>query len=61
MRWLIASCLALAACDGGPEVPTATENQDLDEAGRMLDEAPDNLSAIDANAVRPVAGTEPEM
>ena len=50
MRWIVACFLALAACDRGPEVPTSAENRDLDDAGRMLDEAPNSLPPLESNA-----------
>ena len=59
MRALALLLLVLTACDRGPEVPTATENRDLDEASRMLNEADRNLSAVDGNGVRPAAGSGP--
>ena len=37
----------IAACDRGPAVPSAAENQALDEAANQLDEAPRRLDAID--------------
>ena len=51
MRPIAALFLMLAACDRGPEVPTAGENRDLDEAARMLDNSNDNLSTIDEGAL----------
>ena len=53
MRTILPLFLILAACDRGPEVPTATENAELDSAAEMLDEADNNLAAIDANALLP--------
>ena len=55
MRWIVACFLALAACDRGPEVPSSAENRDLDDAGRMLDEAPNSLAPVESNA-----GSEPQ-
>jgi hypothetical protein len=48
MKLSAALCLALtlAAC-GHREVPTSEENRQLDEADRLLNEAPANLDAID--------------
>ncbi|HET7708826.1 MAG TPA: hypothetical protein VFK50_04730 [Sphingomicrobium sp.] len=60
MRFLFVFCLVLAACDRRPEVPTATENRDLDEAGRMLDAAGGNLPAADDNGVRPAGDRDPK-
>ena len=37
----------LTACDRNPAAPTAEENRQLDEAERMLNEAPANLEAVD--------------
>ena len=51
MRPIAALCLMLASCDRGPEVPTAADNRDLDEAARMLDNSTDNLSTIDEGAL----------
>ena len=49
MRIILPLFLIFAACDQGPEVPTAAENSDLDSAADLLDEAENNLAAIDAN------------
>lgn len=51
MRLLVLVMLCLAACNRGPEVPTAAENRDLDEAGRLLDNAETNLAGIDENGL----------
>lgn len=37
----------LASCGRGSDVPTAEENRQLDEAEQMLNEAPENLEAVD--------------
>ncbi|HEX6217686.1 MAG TPA: hypothetical protein VFZ35_00250 [Sphingomicrobium sp.] len=50
---LLAFVLVLAACDRGPAVPSAAENRDLDEAAAMLDEAGNNLAAIDESELEP--------
>jgi hypothetical protein len=63
MRAIALLFLMLAACDRGPEVPTAAENADLNVAADMLDDAPGNLSNIDENAinaVEPVNSVEPQ-
>lgn len=37
MRPILVLALMLAACDRGPEAPTAAENKQLDEMERTLD------------------------
>ena len=53
MRTAYCLLLILAACNRGPNVPTSAENQDLDAASRMLDNAETNLSEIDENGLSP--------
>ena len=53
MRAVATLLLLLAACDRGPEVPTSADNRDLDEVGRMLDNADGNLANIDDGALQP--------
>ena len=53
MRALPLLCLLLAACNRGPEVPTAAENRDLDEAATMLDSADNALTGTSENALAP--------
>lgn len=60
MRLLILALLCLSACNRDPQVPTAAENQELDEAGRMLDDAEGNLADIDDNGLAP-APVDPQM
>jgi hypothetical protein len=59
MRSLMCLFLLLAACDGGPPVPTAAENRDLDEAGDLLDGAENNLAAIGDRGLDPVGNSAP--
>ena len=48
MRPVLAALLFFtAACDRGPDVPTATENADLDEVAGQLDNAGSQLGGID--------------
>jgi len=48
MRLLLAlAMLVLCACDRNSGAPTSEENRQLDEADRMLNEAPANLDAVD--------------
>jgi hypothetical protein len=54
MRALPLLILLLSACNRSPDVPTAAENRDLDEAAAMLDGADDALAGTDANALGPV-------
>ena len=55
----LAAALALASCDGSQPVPTATENQHLDEAAEMLDDAPEELANVPGNDLdRPGNATE---
>lgn len=52
MRFVVIALLMLiAACDGGPDVPTAAQNSDLDDAAGHLDNASAHLDGIDANAL----------
>ena len=60
MRILALAILCLSACDHGPEVPTATENRDLEDAARMLDNADDDLAGIDENRLAPPP-TDPQI
>lgn len=46
-RLLFLVSAVLTACDRNPDAPTAEENRQLDEAERMLNEAPSNLEAVD--------------
>lgn len=39
--------LALAACRGTSDAPTAEENWQLDDAANLLDQAPANLESVD--------------
>jgi hypothetical protein len=39
--------LALAACRGTSDAPTAEENRQLDDAANLLDQAPANLESVD--------------
>jgi hypothetical protein len=52
--------LLCAACQRSSDVPSTEENQQLDDAANMLNEAPANLDAIDdsevANAPAPDDG-----
>ena len=47
MRRLAPLFLILAACDRGPELPTAEQNRDLDDAAARLDDAGNGLADID--------------
>ena len=47
---LVLSALTLAAC-GDEAVPTSVESRQLDEADRLLNEAPANLEAVDDGAL----------
>ena len=48
MRFALAAIFViLTACDSGPEVPSAAENQDLDSVSNQLDDAPSRLEGID--------------
>jgi predicted small lipoprotein YifL len=60
MRILALFLLALAACDRGPEVPTAAENADLDHAADLLDDADNHLQAVDNRDLQQFNLTEPE-
>ena len=60
MRLIIPLLLCLSACDRSPDVPTAAENRDLDQAARMLDDAEGNLAGIDDNGLAP-APADPDM
>jgi len=46
--------LLLTACNRGPDVPTAAENRDLDEAANMLDSA-DNALTVTSDTALPTA------
>ena len=39
--------LSLSACERNSAAPTGEENRQLDDADRMLNEAPANLEAVD--------------
>ena len=54
MRTLTSLILLLAACNRGPEVPTAAENRDLDEAANMLDDADNALTGTNDALPAPV-------
>jgi len=41
----------LAACESNPETPTARESRQLDDAADLLNQAPDNLDAVDDRAL----------
>ena len=45
---LLLALVLLAGCESGQPVPTATENQQLDDAANMLDSAEQNLAKVDA-------------
>ena len=53
MRALPLLILLLGACNRGPEVPTAAENRDLDEAASMLDGADNALTGTKETALAP--------
>ena len=57
MRALTLLFLLLVACQGAPEVPTAAENRDLDEAANMLDSADNALPGAEDNALAPATPT----
>jgi len=44
---LIAATLVLAACAREDVVPTSEENAQMDDAANLLDQAPDDLEAVD--------------
>jgi len=52
--------LALTAC-GDSSVPSARENEQLDNAAEMLDEAPNALEGIDENALGDAGGVPNEL
>ena len=52
--------LCLSACNRGAAVPTPAENRDLDEAGRLLDNAESDLAGIDESGLAP-APADPQM
>ena len=52
--FLLALSLALGAC-GDRSVPSPEENEELDNAANMLDEADNALEGIDTNALEPAA------
>ena len=58
MRAVTPLFLLLAACDRGPELPTAAENRALDEAANMLDSAPQALDS-ENNAAGPRNEAQP--
>lgn len=60
MRLLMLVLLCLSACNRGAAVPTPAENRDLDEAGRLLDNAEGDLAGIDGNGLAP-APADPQM
>jgi predicted small lipoprotein YifL len=43
----ILALLALAACGRDAPVPTSEENAQMEDAANLLDQAPDDLEAID--------------
>ena len=46
-RAMLMASLALAACQGTSDAPTAEENRQLDDAANLLDQAPANLESVD--------------
>ena len=47
-----AALLLCAGCGSDRGTPSAEQNEAMDEAGEMLDRAPNSLSDIDDSAVR---------
>jgi hypothetical protein len=43
----------LAACERNPDTPTAEESRQLDDAANLLNQAPENLDAVDDGALNP--------
>ena len=50
--------LALAACGGRSDAPTAEENRQLDDAANLLDQAPANLERVDDAGLAGANGVE---
>lgn len=48
---LASAFLCLTACRNDPAVPTAEENQQLDDAANLLDQAPASLGNVDDSEV----------
>ena len=44
---ILCPALALAACQGDTDAPSAEQNREMDRAAEMLDEAPNGLSQVD--------------
>ena len=47
----------LATCERNPDTPTSEESRQLDDAANLLNQAPDNLDAIDDSALN-ASGSE---
>ena len=50
--------LALTACRGTSDAPTAEENRQLDDAANLLDQAPANLERVDDAGLEAANGAE---
>jgi hypothetical protein len=54
------AAFALAACGADETAPSAEQNRALDEAAEMLNQAPNDLSRVDDNALEPPPDRLPE-
>jgi hypothetical protein len=59
MKWILFIALGLSSCGPGqPQAPTAEQNQQLNEAGAMLDELAANEEGPATEAADPSIGHE---
>jgi hypothetical protein len=49
--YLLLLFLLLAACERSSDTPTTEESRQLDDAANQLDQAPQNLEAVDDSAL----------